>query len=202
MENQDAQEAIKSILAEFKDVMPPELPKKLPPRREIDHESSWRNGESLNEYTERLRLVFQALRENELYVKLEKCSVVHTKVIFLGHKVKHGKILMDAKKVRFNVEWEPLKNVSELRSFLGLVNYYQRFIVGYSARATLLTNFLKKNAAVVVEDPVLSLPNYSKPFELHTDALDYAIGGVLMHDGHFVVLLARDSLRDQDGQYD
>nr|CAD1829975.1 unnamed protein product [Ananas comosus var. bracteatus] len=71
--------------------------------------------------------------------------------------------------------------VSELRSFLGLINYYRRFIAGYSARAAPLTDLLKKNHSwvwtsqcaeafedvkrAVMEDPVLRLPDCSRTFE-------------------------------------
>jgi hypothetical protein len=81
--------------------------------------------------------------------------------------------------IRAIEEWQAPTKVSELRSFLGLVNYYRRFIVSYSKRAAQLKNLLKRKRAVI-DDPVLQLPDYTKPFEVHTDASDYAIGGVLV----------------------
>ncbi|GJT43631.1 putative nucleotidyltransferase, ribonuclease H [Tanacetum coccineum] len=99
--------------------------------------------------------------------------------------------------------WEPPTKVTELRSFLGLVDYYRRFIMGYSAIASPLTDLLKKNQAwiwdeecqaefeslkkAVMEEPVLRLPDVTMPFELHMNASDFAIGGVLMTDGHPIV---------------
>nr|GEZ10262.1 hypothetical protein [Tanacetum cinerariifolium] len=78
-------------------------------------------------------------------------------------------------------EWEPATKVMELRYFLGLVNYYRRFIMGYSAIASPLTDLLKKNQAwiwdeeyqavfeslkkAVMEEPVLRLPDVTMPFE-------------------------------------
>ena len=50
---------------------------------------------------------------------------------FLGHKIAGGKIMMENAKVKVILEWEPPSKVPELRSFLGLVNYYRRFIKGY-----------------------------------------------------------------------
>ena len=64
---------------------------------------------------------------------------------FLGHVVGDGKIKMDKPKVQAILDWEPPKRVTELRSFLGLVNYYRRFIQSYSSKASPLTDFLKKN---------------------------------------------------------
>ncbi|XP_075091949.1 putative mitochondrial protein AtMg00860 [Nicotiana tabacum] len=103
---------------------------------------------------------------------------------------------MDGTKVRAIQEWEAPIKVIELRSFLGLVNYYRQFISGYSAKAAPLTGLLKNNKpwvwtkhcqrafedlkAAVIEEPVLALPDFAKTFEVHTDVSDFAIGGVLM----------------------
>ena len=101
-------------------------------------------------------------------------------------------------KVKAIQEWDPSTKVPQLRSFLGLVNYYRRFIKGYSARAAPLTDLLKKSKAwtwdekcqqafedlkkALTEEPVLALPDYTRVFEVHTDAFDFAIGGVLMQE--------------------
>ncbi|KAL2224688.1 UNVERIFIED_CONTAM: RNA-directed DNA polymerase [Sesamum indicum] len=60
-----------------------------------------------------------------------------------------GKRSMDKSKVQAIQDWEPPRKVSEQRSFLGLVNYYRRFIKGYSSMAAPLTDLLKKNRAWV-----------------------------------------------------
>lgn len=148
------------------------------------------------EHVEHLRAVFQILRDNQLYVKKEKCSFAQQEVLFLGHRIKGGTICMANEKGKAIEEWDPPSKVYELRSFLGLVNYYRRFIQGFSGRAAPLTNLLKKNQpwhwtrecqeafedlkGAIMADPVLALPDHAKPFEVHTDASDYAIGGVLM----------------------
>ena len=114
----------------------------------------------------------------------------------LGHVVERGRIRMDLEKVRAIQEWKVPTNVKELRSFLGLANYYRRFVDGYSRRATPLTELLKKGMIwawthkcaeafrslkeAMMKDPVLALPDVSKPFKVHTDASDYALGGVLV----------------------
>ncbi|XP_025612030.1 uncharacterized mitochondrial protein AtMg00860-like [Arachis hypogaea] len=162
---------------------------------------------TLEEHVEHSRTVFKILRENNLYVKKEKCSFVRDEVHFLGHIIKGGTLCMDQGKVKAIKEWEPPNKVSELRSFLGLANYYRRFIKGYSAKAVPLTDLLRKNhtwewskecqktfdelKAAITEGPILALPDYSKVFEVHTDASDYAIGGVLMLEGHPIAFESR-----------
>nr|GEW33166.1 uncharacterized protein [Tanacetum cinerariifolium] len=175
-----ASKVIERVLDEFKDVIPKELPKKLLPRREA----------------------FQMLRDNKLYMKLEKCSFAQDEVEFLGHKIKDGGLMIDGAKIKAIQDWEPPTKVMELRSFIGLVNYYGRFIMGYSAITSSLMDLLKKNKAwiwdeecqaefeslkkAVMEEPMLRLPDVTMPFELHTYASDFAIGGVLMQDGHLI----------------
>ena len=96
------------------------------------------------------------------------------------------------------MEWPIPKDVSELRSFLGLTNYYRRFINRYSHIATPLTNLLRKDfrftwtkshqesyerlKGALTSAPVLQLVDTSKPFQIETDASDYAIGAVLLQE--------------------
>jgi hypothetical protein len=72
---------------------------------------------SLEEHAEHLRKVFQRLRENKLYAKLEKCEFGVTEVEFLGHRIIQEGLKMDDHKVNVIVDWEPPKSVSALRSF-------------------------------------------------------------------------------------
>ncbi|RVW71430.1 Retrovirus-related Pol polyprotein from transposon 17.6 [Vitis vinifera] len=143
---------------------------------------------TLKEHVEHLRKVFKILRQNELYMKNEKCSFAREEVSFLGHRIRDGE-LMDDSKVKAIQEWDPQTK-------------------GYSARATPLTDLLKKNKAcewdercqqafedlkraVTDETPVLALPDHTKGFEVHTDASDFAIGGVLMQEMHTIAFESR-----------
>nr|XP_016493745.1 PREDICTED: uncharacterized mitochondrial protein AtMg00860-like [Nicotiana tabacum] len=137
---------------------------------------------TLEEHMEHLRKVFQVLRENELYIKREKCEFAQSKVHFLGHVISYDEVRMDEAKVHAIQEWEAPINVTELRSLLGLVNNYRRFISGYSAKVAPLTELLKKNKpwvwtehcqkafeclkAAIIEEPVLALPDFAKTFEV------------------------------------
>jgi len=152
---------------------------------------------SLEEHAEHLRKVFQRLRENKLYAKLEKCEFGVTKVDFLGHKITQEGLKMDDRKVKAIVDWEPPKSVPALRSFLGLASYYRKFIKNFARIAAPLTNILKKSTmtydwegacdeafetlkGILVKASVLKLPNFDKDFEIHSDASDFAIRAVLV----------------------
>jgi hypothetical protein len=155
---------------------------------------------SLEEHEEHLRKVFQRLGENKLYAKLEKCEFGVTEVDFLGHRITQEGLKMDDQKVKAILDWESLKSVSTLRSFLGLASYYRKFIKNFAKITAPLTNLLKKSAityeweeacdeafeklkGILVKALVLKLPDFDKEFEIHSNASDFAIGGVLMQEG-------------------
>jgi hypothetical protein len=158
---------------------------------------------SLEEHAEHLHKVFQRLRENKLYAKLEKCEFGVVEVDFLGHRITQEGLMMDDHKVKAILDWEPPKSVPALRSFLGLASYYRKFIKNFAKIATPLTNLLKKSAitydcekacneafetlkGILVKAPVLKLPDFDKDFKIHSDASDFAIGGVIVQDGKLV----------------
>ena len=92
-----------------------------------------------------LRVVLETLRKERLYAKLSKCEFWLKEVSFLGHIVSKEGIRVDSKKIEVVVEWKPPRNVTEVRSFLGLAGYYRRFVRGFSMTATPLTRLLQKN---------------------------------------------------------
>ncbi len=141
--------------------------------------------------------MFQRLRENKLYAKLEKCKFRETEVDFLGHRITQEGLKMDDHKVKAILDSEPPKSVSTLRSFLGLPSYYCKFIKNFAKMAAPLTNLLKKSAetyewdgacdkafeslkGILVKTLMLKLPDFDKDFEIHSDASDFAIGKVLV----------------------
>jgi hypothetical protein len=155
---------------------------------------------SLEEHAEHLCKVFQRLRENKLYAKLKKCEFEVTKVDFLGHRIIQEGLKMDDHKVKAILDWELPKSVPTLRSFLGLASYYRKLIKNFTKIVAPLTNLLKKSAmtyewegacdeafetlkGILVKAPVLKLPDFDKDFEIHSDASNFAIGGILVQEG-------------------
>ncbi|KAA3470442.1 RNA-directed DNA polymerase-like protein [Gossypium australe] len=100
------------------------------------------------QYAEHLRTVLQTLRDNQLYAKFGKCEFWLREVSFLGHVISVAGIRVNLGKISTILEWKPPRNVSEVRSFLGLAGYYRRFVKGFSMIATPLTKFLQKDYAL------------------------------------------------------
>jgi len=73
-------------------------------------------------------MVLQVLREYQLYAKLSKCSFYQKKIHYLGHIISEEGIAMDLEKIRAIEGWPKPRNVDDMRSFMGLVGYYRRFI--------------------------------------------------------------------------
>ena len=82
------------------------------------------------EHAEHLRTVLQTLRDKQLYAKFSKSDFWLREVRFLGHIVLAEGISVDSRKISAVVDWKLPRNVSEVRSFLGLTGYYRHFVKG------------------------------------------------------------------------
>ncbi|XP_073277637.1 uncharacterized mitochondrial protein AtMg00860-like [Primulina huaijiensis] len=79
-------------------------------------------------HEEHLHLALQTLRENELYAKFRKCEFWLKSVYFLGHVISKTRVSVDPRKVEAIMECLRPKNATDIRSFLGLAGYYQKFV--------------------------------------------------------------------------
>ena len=159
------------------------------------------------EHEHHLRIVLQTLRENKLFAKLSKCDFWLKEVSFLGHIVYAEGIRVDPVKIEAVINWKPPRNVTEVRSFLGLAGYYRRFVQGFSAIASSLTRLLRKGVKfewddkcqsiferlkeILVEALVLIQPTLGRDYTMYSDASRIGLGCVLMHDGKVVAYASR-----------
>ena len=117
-----------------------------------------------DEHAKHLRVVLQTLRDHRLYAKFSKCEFWLEQVAFLGHVVSKDGIQVDPKKIEAVADWPRPTTVIEIRSFLGLVGYYRRFIKDFSKIAAPLTRLTQKNVKFVGLTNVKNTSSYSKTY--------------------------------------
>ena len=145
-----------------------------------------------------LKEIFGLCREHKLYLKPEKCVILQREIPYLGHVISGTGIRPDPVKLAGIKDWPVPTNVSELRSFLGIMSYYRRYIKDFSMIARPLNDNLKKTATwtwesaqqkayqqlkdTLLEDVFLLHPSMKKQFTLETDASLFAWGAVLSQE--------------------
>ena len=182
------------------------------------------------EHLKRLEAVFKKLKFAGLKLKPSKCTFFKKEITYLGHLITAEGVATDPSKVEVVKDWPVPKTVSEVRSFLGFVGYYRRFIQGFSAIAKTLYSLTKglesqcKKVAkktlvkwgdkeekafqelkdACISAPVLGYPDYTLPFILHTDSSTDGLGAVLYQeqsDGMRVIAYASRSLTASEANY-
>ncbi|XP_021986204.1 uncharacterized mitochondrial protein AtMg00860-like [Helianthus annuus] len=101
------------------------------------------------EHARHLREVLEILGKEKLYAKFSKCAFWLREVQFLGHVINSEGVLVDTPKIEAIMKWVSPKNPTEIRSFLGLMGYYRRFIQDFSKIALPLTKLKRKKEKFV-----------------------------------------------------
>ena len=150
---------------------------------------------SLAEHQAKVKEVLQRLHDNNLFTHPEKCSFDKTEVEYLGMFVNQDGIRMDDSKVKSITEWPAPTTVHTIRSFLGLANFYRRFIKDYTMLVKPLMDLTQKDRAFTwgsveanaftelkaqfTTAPILTYPDNDCQFRLETDTSDFTTGTVL-----------------------
>ena len=156
----------------------------------------WAN--SFEEELRRLSQVFQRLRDANLKLKSSKCRLFQRKTLFLGHVISANGVEPDPDKIRSIVEWPVPRNLTEVRSFLGLASYYRRHVRGFADIARPMHELQRKKEPFewtqrrqdsfdrlkhcLVTAPVLAAPRDEGLYILDTDASDIGLGAVLQQE--------------------
>jgi len=151
--------------------------------------------ETEEEHDEIVEEILRRLEENDLYVKPEKCVWKARKIGFLGVVIEPSGIEIEEGKVEGVLGWLVPKTVKDVRKFLGLANYYRRFIKDFARVARPMNVLTRKDEKwrwkdeqqkafdelkkVFTSKPVLAAPDLDKEFRVEADASNYATGGVL-----------------------
>lgn len=154
-------------------------------------------GKTDEEHLARLEEVLKRLHKHGVHVKRAKCQFLKSHVIFLGHRIDAQGIHPTEDKLKAIVEAPAPKNVQELRSFLGLVNYYGKFIQNAATLLAPLNSLLRKEAKwrwsqecqcsfesakkALISSQVLVHYDPALPIRLIGDASAYGVGAVIAH---------------------
>lgn len=176
---------------------------------------------SYNDHVNHVRRVLQRVIDAKLSVNLKKCDFHTTKTEYLGYDVSPTGVSMCTDRIQSILDWAAPTDVSSLRSFLGVANFYRGFIPYYSDITTPLTALFKKNATWKWSDieqqsfellkeqfsngNVIRHFNPTKQLILETDASDFAIAGILsqtFNDGTHPIAMYSRKLRDAEVNYD
>ena len=101
-------------------------------------------SKSKEEQKEHLKTVLRELREHQIFAKFSKCDFFKDKIQYLGHVVIKEGISVDPKKIKAIEYWPVAKDVTDVRSFIGITGYYRRFIEGFSRISNPITSLQKK----------------------------------------------------------
>ena len=99
----------------------------------------------LAKHKEYVKRVLQKLLEYRLLIQLDKCKFNKDLVEFLGFIISRNSIAIDLEKTKAIKEWPTPITVKEVQSFLSFINFYQKFIAGYSSITTRLFKLIKKD---------------------------------------------------------
>ena len=112
--------------------------------------------------------------------------------MFLGFIVNKNWVHVDPEKIMAIQEWPTPKNVGEVRSFHNLTSFYRIFVPSFYSLASPLNELVKKDVIFqqlnekLTNVPLLTLPDFSKTFELECDASDVGLGVMLLQGGHLI----------------
>jgi hypothetical protein len=164
--------------------------------------TKWEPNETEEQHLERhwklVREMLMILRQNDLYLNINKCQFEQAEVDYLGIHVGGKRIHMEEAKVKKVKHWKPPCNATEVWHFLGFTGYYRYFIKGYSQIARPLLDLTKQSTTwhwgmdqqkafdklrtKMCDKPVLMNPDPTKMFYLQTNASSSGAGAVLTQE--------------------
>lgn len=177
-------------------------------------------GETFEEHWDNLNQVFELLFQAGAKINWEKSDFLKPYLVYLGYIVGQGELRASPTKIEPIVEFPPPKNVSQLRTFLGMAGHYRRFIKNYAKKVHPLNKLLRKGQryhwgekeetafqilkTALTQAPVLACPDFNLPFEIHCDASNVGLGAVLVQRHNHVerpVAFASRGLTPAEGNY-
>ncbi len=176
---------------------------------------------SFEDHLNDLEELFIRLVDTGFSIKLSKCWFGKREVDYLGHTINENGVSPDKKKLEAITRFPYPTNLTELRSFLGMLNYYNQFIQDFAHIASPLYQLTKKGVKFEMNDtchnavdilkakltnaPILRHPDFERPFIIYTDASNVALGVVLAQKdesgNEYVVAYGSRSLSSVERKY-
>lgn len=176
--------------------------------------------ETFDRHLEILEKLFDRLKAAGLTLSREKCNFCRNELKFLGYVIDSRGIRADGEKIKAILEIPVPKNVKQIRSVVGTVSWYRRFIPNFTELTGPLNRLTRKNVPfswdnecdiafmkikdALVTAPILSCPDFNLPFTIQCDASGYGIAAVLSQihpDGERVVCYLSRSLNRLEKNY-
>jgi len=169
-----------------------------------------------------LEELFDRLLKVDLVLKASKCFFCKKSVEYLGHVVSKDGVEVDKKKIAAMEDFPIPKNVTDVKSFLGVTGYYRKFIKDYAKLASPLTELTKVSKVefkwtaecetafkllknLLVNAPILKFPDFKRKFKIQTDACDAGLGAVLAQEDEngkeYVIMFASRTLSDAEKKW-
>ena len=167
-------------------------------------------SKSAEEHVEHVKTVMEVLQQHSILIKLSKRTWGQTELPYLGHIVSKDGIKVDPKKIQAVADWPQPTDLTEIQQFLGLTNFFCKYIQRYMDLSVPLTLLLRKNTpfawvaacqeafdglkTALTTAPCLALPDTSKGspiFDLVCGASGFGLGAVLIQKGRLIAFWSR-----------
>ena len=179
------------------------------------------------DHLRQLQAMFKRFHEHRLKLKPLKCSFLHRQITFLGHKLSTDGMKPGTLHLKGITEMALLANYTEVRHFLGMTGFFQRFIKNYARIAKPLNDILEEEASKMKSEavtlppealeafeqlkmccmtaPILAFANFEKEFQLETITSSEGLGTVLSQkkpDGKWhPVAFGSHELKGEEAKY-
>jgi hypothetical protein len=161
------------------------------------------HSKSIEEHYNHLKNILSIFKENNISINIDKSNFLKTSVVYLGNVISKDGVKADPEKIKgFKKLKEKPKTLKQLRSLIGMLNWFRPYLQNLSSRICSITQKLQKNKLKdwsqedtksynsiiesIGENVLLSHPNFSESFELYTDASDTGIGAVLVQQNKLI----------------
>lgn len=177
-------------------------------------------AETFEELLSVLDEVLKRFKAAGITINPRKLQIAVQEIVYLGHKISHRGLEVDSGRTRAIRDYPPPRDAKGIARFIGMINFYSKFIPRFAERAAPLNSLRRKGAKFVwgtaqqsafddlktciIHPPVLRTPDFNKEFILQTDGSSIALGAVLLQEVDGVrmpIAYASRTLTEQERKY-